>query len=361
MFRPHKTIWTYVQDPNTVTGQQAGDTCFNPVTGEGHVYDGINSIWNPFRLTNTAGVGTAGYHLGGIKSLVRTDEINKLLFSDESLSVLASTLTTARNTNAKGVQSYEAGFTAGGFCDGDTWLNTLSAIRFSNEVPSVLLSTLSVSKTAMAGLSSVSCGYFVGGDNLTASIINPSVVFASIERLDFVSRDVSLASYTLDRTRTESAGVNNNQRGYLMQGFYSESTNVLRDRSTVDRLTFTTETVSSLATILSGFGKVDGGMSSPVRGYVSGGYTFEGASYSTNTARITFSDESLASLGATFDGRFHCGVSSSYVKGYEIGGETSSGSLNTNMRMIYATEIASSISQTLATICNGAAGVSNPN
>ena len=143
------------------------------------------------------GSRTYGYFGGGSPGPTRVSTIDRLDFSNETLSAPGNNLSQARNRLAT-VSSSSYGYFGGGFAPPN--VNTIDRLDFSNETTSAPGNNLSQARRGLAALSSSSYGYFGGGGP-------PNV--STIERLDFSNETLSLPGNNLSQARSGSAALSN--------------------------------------------------------------------------------------------------------------------------------------------------------
>jgi len=119
-----------------------------------------------------------------------------------------------------------------------------------------------------------------------------------------------------------AAGPTGPVAGYILGGQTSAPATV----STINKLTFSTEVITTTTSLSSARRSVNGTQSS-THGYAMGGCTTAGSSFTT-TDKLDFSDDTLAALSTGLPTATHGGVSfESATKGYLAGGYTTA---NTN-------------------------------
>lgn len=274
--RKHRSIWAFVQD--TEPGKREdGDSWFNPSTGEGWIWDEAYVVWNEFRLTQTAGVGTAGY-FGGFFPY---NAVDKLSFSSDNINALASTLSNIW-TGKSVTNSMVAGYYAGGRqSGGSTHSSAIDSLTFSDESIASISSTLNVAKSSYGGLSSLAAGYMGAGRITSTPTFN-----TTIDKLDFNSSSVSSITSKMTNMRQVYSTCSSRRVGYCLGGH----TGAVRI-SSIDTLSFITEITATLGTTLPAIIFAASGVQSTTTGYVCGGD--EGSGVISAITRLTFSDDTV--------------------------------------------------------------------
>lgn len=128
---------------------------------------------------------TDAYSLGGYWSAAYLSGIEKLTFSSETAATTSATLATAREYGA-GVSGGGYGYAAGGkIADTPTYSASIERLAFATDTVSSPGSSLSVERNTAAGMACRSSGLIIGGGNGTSSYI------ASIDSISYSSGAVS--------------------------------------------------------------------------------------------------------------------------------------------------------------------------
>ena len=254
----------------------------------------------------------------------------------------------------RGVAAYFAGLynTTLGLYTG-----VINKLSFSSETISSLASGLwqSVGFTGGVANSGVA-GYFVGGQYTTS-------VFDTFKTTNKIAFPSDTQSYTTGfpgtGSRTQMGSISNSgTAGYLIDGYYdySASTPILRDML---KLTFSSETYALISTSSLYYYSADliGMENKGVAGYIEGGQNF-----ANQINKITFSTDAWATLSATISVSggiwYQASLSNTGVAGYGIGGSPyPSGSITSTQKLSFSAETNSTISSYLTT--NFIAGASN--
>jgi len=296
--RKLRTTWTHVQDTEPIS-KNHGDTWFNPVTGEGWVWDANYSIWGVFSLSSSAGYGTGAYAFSGYTGVTWPTTIGRFLFATEVATTLVSTLT-AGNQGSSMSNKYSRGYFR---------VNSqLDRLTFSTEVKANLSGSLTY-KTENAGLDSVVAGYSTGGHLFPL----PPTCITVIERLYFASEAMNTLTSGLTLGRENICSVMNRQRGWQMGGEIADNNRF----SIIDKLIFSTEATATVATNMPNLWSSGYGLSSPSNGYCVGGViTNVPLTPTTTILKLRFTDESLNSISSGWGTSGNSHGPYSHYKGY---------------------------------------------
>lgn len=251
--------------------------------------DTISSITSTLTVSRHDGVGfastTKGYFCGGNEDATRFSTIEKLTFSDESIAVNTSGLTTTKRDMVAGFESTGKGYICGGITT--VALSTIDMLTFSNEQTGALTSGLTATRQDGAGgFASTTFGYACGGkENSGATVVS------TITSLAFNTESTANISSGLSRTRGDGAGgFESSVRGYVGGGQSVNPAAIFF--STIDRLQFSNEAVSMIASNLTSTRHGGTGYASRKSGYfVAGSNTI----ISLNTVnKLVFSTESVS-------------------------------------------------------------------
>jgi len=174
---------------------------------------------------------TYGYFAGGLSPSVSTNTIDRINYSDETVSVPSPDLTQARYTLAA-VSNSNYGYFGGGTAP--PYVCTIDRLDFSNETVSEPSGNLTQARTNLAAVSNSNYGYFAGG--------SPPFFVCTIDRLDFSNESVAVppVGNQLTQDRSGIGAVSNSNYGYFGGGA-GDSPNVC----IIDRLDFSSETTSA--------------------------------------------------------------------------------------------------------------------
>jgi len=200
---------------------------------------------------------------------------------------------------------------------------SIESMSFPTETLAAESATLSTSQAERSPAFSKYYGYAMGG-----------VSSGTVSKLAFKTRTTVNAASSLGGTlRTGAAGVSSRIAGYRCGGAYNPGTTTYL--GTVDKLFFPTETSLVLG---SGVSAYDGrtGVHSTINGYICGGGTsvpYNASQYST-VDMISFQTETISSISGMVAARAYMGSAniSSYALnvGYLLGGQTAVSPVSTS-------------------------------
>lgn len=231
---------------------------------------------------------------------------------------------------------------AGGNQAGVPALTTTDGLDFATDtVAQVTKGALSGTRCAMAGVNSISTGYFAGGStatSITAINITDGISFAS-------DTTAQVTKGTLSANRATHGSANSPTIGYFSGGVTSGSTPV----NTTDGLTFATDTTTMVtkgALLITR--KTCAGANSSTLGYFSGGDTAAGTSRTTTTDGLTFATDTTAmvSKGVLTVATVLIAAGNSATVGYFAGGETGVAAATTvNNGLVFSTDTVSMVTK----------------
>ncbi len=210
-----------------------------------------------------------------------TSAINRLDFTSETFSTVARSLPSNYILMAS-LSNELYGYFGGGELVGVANVSSIARFDFSNDLISYPGKALPGARADFTATQSAAYGYFMGGQSLS-----------TITRLDFSNEVVSNPGSNLPESRWAGASVENSSYGYLMAGYNGSVVN------TVTRLDFASETTSNPGKNLSGLrhlhSAVTGGASvlKPHRSsaYFAGGFT---GSYISSIVKLSFSSDTVS-------------------------------------------------------------------
>ena len=290
--------------------------------------------------------GIAGYSSGGTYDTtvnVYLTRIDKLVYSGESLSNLAATLSGAPGrSSAEFANSNVAGYQAGGF-NGATGgsVSVINKLTFSNDANSSIAATLSIVRGENYGVANTGTAGYVGGGYSTGGSVD------STDKLTFSNDSRSTLGSTFSEiARNDNGAANGTTEGY----FYGNPPGATPLR--VFKLVFSTDTFSNNSTSLAQ--QVNGAAAN---------YGVSAYLLSNSTQNIyvhIFSGNTISSIAATITGSTDGSTGTSSNKGiaaYTYGGNNP---LSTPIRkIVYATDVFSTITPTLPGIVGYNSSYSN--
>jgi hypothetical protein len=296
---------------------------------------------------------TYGYFGGGRSSSPYVDTIDRLDFSNETISLPGNNLSQARSRLAA-VSSSSYGYFGGGLDSPPTTYHcTIDRLDFSNETISVSGTGLPYYRVMQGGTSSNSYGYFGGG-------YNGSIYLATIDRIDFSNETISIPG-SFSVARENLAAVSSTSYGYFGGGYVSPSIY----HCTIDRLDFSNETTSTPFGAGNGLSQAKNNLAateSNSYGYFGGGYSFPPNTYYCTIDRLDFSNETMSAPGKDLSqGRSGLSAVSNSSYGYFGGGYSQPATpdyISTIDRIDFSNETTSAPGNNLTEARNGLAGVS---
>ena len=251
-----------------------------------------------------ANSGTAGYQAGGVETGNHTRRVDKLNFSGDTVSSSITSMSsgaTAATSPAAMANSGTAGYIAGGDKTegGVSYRTSIDKLTFSNDTISVLGATLSQMQTQWAGsANSGTAGYYSGGYN------NGSPTGSTIVKLLFSNETRSNLSTTLgvSNMTSNASHANSGTASYWLGGFASTIT------GDIQKLPFSTETRSTLGATITARDWPTGFSKSGTAGYTQGGNQRNGSYMGPNTVtisdKIAYSNDTVSSAGSLINAAF---------------------------------------------------------
>jgi hypothetical protein len=253
-------------------------------------------------ITTIFKIYEAGYFAGGYGDYDQSF-IDRLLFSDESRSTLAATLSQSIDSQSA-CNSISAGYFAGGW-GGNNYQSYIDKLLFSSESRSTLTATLSQSIELQSACNSILAGYFAGGWNDNDQ--------SFIDKLLFSDESRSTLTAILSQHIDSQSACNSISAGYFAGGWNQNN------QKFIDKLLFSDESRSTLTATLSQSVELQSACNSSLSGYFAGGYSSGNQSY---IDKLLFSDESRSTLAATLSQSvYDQSACNSILAGYFAGGD----------------------------------------
>lgn len=260
--------------------------------------------------------------------------------------------------NASSVSLYQTrGDLAGGLvspqgegylCGGTTsaaYVNSIDGVSLYSETTRSLAAVLSGNRGAIAGVSSATNGYTMGGAE--------SLDVSTIDRLSFGTETLATLSATLPVVNASQTAIASSTKGYALGGYDFPTV-----YASAVALTFSTEATATLSAVLSVARYAGSGFSSSTAGYCANGM---GSSAVQNVVdKLTYSSEVMSTTAVmpTYR-RYAAGISSS-IAGYSCSGNNTGSALTTIGKLLFATDATSSSSGSIATGRTSPTGLSYP-
>ena len=286
-----------------------------------------------------------GYFSGGQGDVPYMSVMNKMDFTTDALSVVPGAKLTIGRRHMFCASSITAGYFAGGEYPNRSSIDKLT---YSADTTAALPSgaDLSAARYRGGGVANEDNGYFGGGS------AGGSPYYSIMDKITF-SNDTTAAvpGAKLSLARDSLAGAGNKDIGYFMGG-----NNGSGSKSHTDKLTYASDTTALIpGARLESARYSTGGVANLSAAYSSGGYP-----YTSNTEKITFSDDTRAAVpSATMPApRSQLGAAADRTAAYYVGGFNPSTTRVTNVdKMTFSTETMEALpSSAIGTATNGMDG-----
>ena len=302
--------------PITVTGLSNGTAYTFTITVT--TADGVSTL-SSASSSATPVIPQAGYLMGGytVSGGLRRSFIQKIAFSNDAVSTIAATFDLARSHAAGFANSGTAGYQAGGVVAPGNHTRRVDKLNFAADTVSNTVTNMSSGATAAtspaAMANSGTAGYIAGGDKTEGGVSYRT----SIDKLTFSNDTISVLGATLSQMQMQWSGsANSGTAGYYAGGYNNGSPT----GSTIVKLLFSNETRSNLSTTL-GVNNITLNAShanSGTASYWLGGFD---SSITGAIQKLPFSTETRSTLGVTITARdYLSGFSKSGTAGYTLGG-----------------------------------------
>jgi hypothetical protein len=278
----------------------------------------------------TTSTSSYGYFCGGLTPVTYVSTISRLDFATETVEVPGPKLPEIK-FQARATTSSSYGYIGGGFGvpTSPFYTSNIDRLNFTTETVSTISAKLTAANQSLASVSggqsilrgNNTYGYFAGG--FTPSGTPTFIIFSTIDRLDFSSETVSNPTNNLPTARYRLAATSSNSYGYFGGG------TAPGNRSTIDRLDFSNETVSNPEKTLPSARSMTTTTSNSSYAYFAGGAEI---GVINTISRLDFSNENLSNPGNNLPtGRQRSASVSSNSYGYINGGENSGGLMISNI------------------------------
>jgi hypothetical protein len=208
------------------------------------------------------------------------------------------------------------------------YITSINKFSFSDSSRTILASGLSAGRQGLASFASSSAGYALSG--FTGSRVS------TVDKITFATDSVSgLAANGIQGEA--SAGVESSTHGYQSGGNLPSASNAIR------KLTFATDSMSGISTTLSTARSGHASFASTTAGYFLGGSN--GPSNTSTIDKISFSSDSRSTLAANLavarmDGTGMDSTSAGYVLGGDSGNTTVE-------KILFSTDARSTVTPTI--------------
>lgn len=253
-----------------------------------------------------------GYFIPPLTANTRST-IDRLDFSNETITVPSSKLITGRNCHSTFQNKEYYGYFGGGYA-GKAMISSIERFDFSSE----LLSSngnISIARGFMNNVYNELNAYIGGGQDF---IVQPTIGFSTVERLNFSSNTITTIQSFPKLESIASSSLQNNYYGYAMSFI------------DIHRIEFSTETIKTSSSLIStqnyggnislNFPKFNFEKLNKSIGYFAGGFNFPSGSYSY-VNKLNFFTESSNTIGQFLPSSVNSmGSVSSNFYGYFCGG-----------------------------------------
>jgi len=331
---PGSITGTSTTSPITVSGLTNGTAYTFTVRAETSY--GVNSDESAASNSITPVIPQAGYVMGGytFSSSTRQSSVEKFSFSDESFSTLSSTFNDRRSHGVGFANSGTAGYFAGGVDQvGGIATSRIEKINFSDDSITNQAAALSGARSNRpAGFAnSGMAGYIAGGQDGSGNS------FSTIQKIAFSNDSVSTIGARAQHSGNNSVSgcANSGVAGYAVAG--NESSN----RSTIYRLTFSNDTVTNDIAFLGA--PVGGAATSSFANSGTAGYWCQGYYFGNvgTVYKILFSTHTRTTVNDVYAAQHTAGYAKSGTAGYVSGGTTGSNSLTDTRKLAFSNDTTS--------------------
>jgi len=246
------------------------------------------------------GPGVAGYFLGGESSGGTVSTIDKFAFPSETRTTLASGMVTASQRHRSNANSGVAGYSSTGNLG-----SNIEKLFFSTDSSSTLATTLSLSRSLSSGAAnSGTAGYWFAGNAFPTT-------YDVVSKINYASDITSTSNPVIRLRRAHTSAASKDDKAYVAGGQMDGGTSI---DGSIEKYTFPTDTPSALAGTLSDAGtrrQLAGMADDQVAAYIGGGRT------TAAVDKITFSTDTVSSTTSLSAGKFSlAGMANSQVAGY---------------------------------------------
>jgi hypothetical protein len=282
-------------------------------------------------------INEAGYFAGGNNGSIYYSHIDKLLFNNESRSILPVTLSRSIRWQSA-CNSTLVGYFSGGY-DGSNCYSFIDRLLFSNESRSTLTTILLQNIAIQSACNSTLSGYFAGG-------YNNGITQSFIDKLLFSNETRSALTVTLSRSLWGQSACNSTLSGYSAGGFNGSF------QSFIDKLLFSNETRTTLTSILSVSLERQSTCNSTLSGYFVCGGNGSCDSIPYNFIdKLSFSSETRTTLATKLSQSIHSQAAcNSTLSGYFAGGINNNNNTNQSFidKLLFSDETRTTLTSTLS-------------
>ena len=297
-FVPGNNVWK--ESPNQGFYGSGQDASSNALSTISKIDFSSETLSNPSATTTTSPIfmiGTQnsnyGYYVNGYDSTNNHCTVNRFDFSNETL-VNSAAKTNRATRGAGGVESKDYAYFGGGYGPGN--LSTIDRMDFSTEVTSLPGTFISQARGGLCGSNNENYGYFAGGTNSPI----PTLHNCRIDRIDFSTETVTNPPVSLSDDKRFVGGFESQSYGYFAGGSAPSAAVDAGCRSNIDKMDFSSETLERLSAQLSVKRDLPGATSNFAYGYIGGGRVFPPTTIRVSTIdRLDFISDTISTPSST--------------------------------------------------------------
>ena len=247
-----------------------------------------------------------------------TDNIMRMPFDTETLAHISADMSVGYSGTSGHSNSGSAGYISGGFNNNLTpkTSDNIDKLLYADDTASLLSASLEQVRTAPVGLSnSGTAGYVCGGDEGT-----PTVYTDVVDKLIYSNDTSSELGTTLGYTQNTGAGFSHKGAfGFVVGGYSGSGAAGYLDE--IDKWAFSNDTRSAMTDLPGRIAWNEGFSDNGVSGYVGGGWHVTSQNIST-IYKWAYSNDSRSTSSATMSvaDSQHMGFANSGTAGYFMGG-----------------------------------------
>lgn len=319
-----------------------GDTFGLGYINEQQVENFLNRNFQNWPESFTYGYSSGGTTPTSISTVIRTD------FSNETASNPGNNMPGGVSSQG-GTGSDAYGYFGGGYNASTVAITSIFRLDFSNETISDPGTKISLARSTIATVKSDNYGYFGGGNITSKKTVEH---FSTIDRIDFKTEAVTSLTATLPIAIDSAAGVSNPDGTY---GYFGGG-QIPGFVSTITRLDFSNDTISGPGNNFPTTRCDTGATSNRMYGYFCNGFS---PPYINTVSRLDFSTEIISDPGKNMPTlRSGLDAVSSSTSGYFCGGFDGSSNVSEIVRLDYTTEVTTNLTSVLPVGRTSAAGTS---
>lgn len=232
-----------------------------------------------------------------------------------------------------------AGYLVAGLMGFGGSVSSVDRLRYANESISALSSELSQSKAHVMAASSMTAGYVAGG--LIPGLLDLSGMIYqvdTVEKLSFASETLSTLAARLSIARFSSGGTSTETHAFFAGSYRIEQSFVAA--SAIDKMAIANESISAIAATLGMFGTNAASFGNKTHGYFAG--TTSITNHTIVAQKLNYASEALSAVGGipAFVARSCVSTTeSSYLLGGQVPSDSYSTPIRTGHRFTFVGEI----------------------